>query len=54
MTRRATAAAALALLTGLVVADLFVTRPNPYQAPPIFAIGSGAVSSGGFCGALPD
>lgn len=54
MTRRITAAFAMVLLAGLVMADLSVTQPNPYQAPPIVALGSGAASEGGFCGALPD
>lgn len=54
MTRRITATAALALVCSLVLADYIVFRPNPYQQPAIFAMGSGAASSGGFCGALPD
>ena len=54
MTRRTTAALAVALMAALVAADLLAVRPNPYQAPPIIALGSGAASSGGFCGALPD
>lgn len=54
MTRRATAVLAMVLVTGLVLADLIATRPNPYRAPPILAVGSGAASAGGFCGALPD
>ena len=54
MTRRVTAALAMALVAALVLADFAVTRPNPYRAPPILAVGSGAASAGGFCGALPD
>ena len=54
MTRRLTAALAVAAMAALVAADLIGTRPNPYQAPSILALGSGAASDGGFCGALPD
>jgi len=54
VTRRVTAGLALALLAGLVVADLLATPPNPYRAPPIVALGSGVAGGGGFCGALPD
>ena len=54
MTRRVTAALAMALLAALVALDLLAARPNPYRAPPIVALGSGAASAGGFCGALPD
>ena len=54
MTRRAPAAVALALLAALVALDYARSPPNPYRAPSIVAIGSGAPSAGGFCGALPD
>ena len=54
MTRRVTAAVAMTLVTALVLADWSATRPNPYRAPPILAVGSGTVSAGGFCGDLPD
>lgn len=54
MTRRATAGIAMALLILLVSADLIFAPPNPYQQPAIVALGSGAASAGGFCGALPE
>lgn len=54
MTRRVTAAAALTLVGLLIAFDLGATPPNPYAAPPLLAIGSGLVQSGGFCGALPN
>lgn len=53
MTRRITAGACLAALVALIAADLVASPPNPYRAPPAIALGSGAVASGGFCGALP-
>jgi len=54
MTRRTTAGIAMAVLVFLVGADLISTPPNPYQQPAVFALGSGAASAGGFCGALPE
>ncbi|GAB4510983.1 MAG: hypothetical protein Tsb0019_05970 [Roseibium sp.] len=42
---------AVALLIGL---DAAATPPNPYKAPTLLALGSGAAPTGGFCGALPD
>jgi len=54
MTRRTTASTGIALLLVMVVADFVHFRPNPYQQPAIVALGSGATSAGGFCGALPD
>ena len=54
MTRRITAGIAMAILVLLVSADLISAPPNPYQQPAVFALGSGAASSGGFCGALPE
>lgn len=54
-TRRLTATLALALTGALVAADLLAVRPNPYRAPSIVALGSGASGGGGgFCGSLPD
>ena len=53
MTRRPTAAAVLAGLAILIAADVAATPPNPYRAPAMLALGSGAEASGGFCGALP-
>lgn len=54
MTRRVPAAIALALLLALVALDYAASPPDPYRPPPIVALGSGAASSGGFCGALPE
>lgn len=54
MTRRITAGIAMAMLILLISADLVSAPPNPYQQPPVFALGSGAASEGGFCGALPE
>jgi hypothetical protein len=54
MTRRLTATIAMAMLIAVVAADLYITLPNPYQQPAVFALGSGAASVGGFCGALPN
>ena len=54
MTRRTVARLGMALLFMLVIADIVAAPPNPYQQPAVFALGSGAASSGGFCGALPD
>ncbi|MEI4472815.1 hypothetical protein [Frigidibacter sp. MR17.24] len=53
MTRRLTAGIAIAALAVLVGLDLAASPPNPWQAPPAFALGSGQAASGGFCGALP-
>ena len=54
MTRRFTASLVIAGLVALIGTDLARSPPNPYQAPPIFALGSGLAAAGGFCGALPN
>lgn len=54
MTRLFTASLTLVGVVGVVGLDWLVTPANPFQAPPIIALGSGLSSSGGFCGALPD
>ncbi|WP_415182331.1 hypothetical protein [Phaeovulum sp.] len=54
MTRYFTAGLAMFGVVALLGFDLVRSPPNPYQAPPLFALGSGMVASGGFCGALPD
>ena len=54
MTRFTSAVFGLTILIMLIVGDYAVFRPNPYQQPTIFALGSGAASAGGFCGALPE
>ena len=53
-TRRVPALLAIGLLALLVILDYSLNPPNPYRAPSIVALGSGAASAGGFCGALPD
>lgn len=54
MTRFTAAVFGLTVLLVLIIGDFSVFRPNPYQQPAIFALGSGAASAGGFCGALPE
>lgn len=54
MTRRITAPLAVLFALGIIGFDLAHVTPNPYKAPAIFALGSGALPTGGFCGALPD
>lgn len=54
MTRTLTASVALAALLLLVALDLTGAPLNPYQAPPVFAFGSGVAAAGGFCAALPN
>ena len=53
-TRRVPALLAVSLLVLMVALDCTVSPPDPYRAPSIVALGSGAASAGGFCGALPD
>ena len=53
MTRHLTAGIAVLFLGALILFDQVTTPPNPYKAPPLLALGSGAEASGGFCGALP-
>ena len=54
MTRRLTAPLALLFIVLVIGTDLQRSPPNPFAAPPAFALGSGVAQSGGFCGALPD
>lgn len=54
MTRRTTAPIAIVLLGLLIAFDHASAELNPYKAPPLLALGSGAAASGGFCGAMPD
>ena len=51
MTRRAVAALACLSLAALLAFDLAAAPPNPYDAPALLALGSGAAPVGGFCGA---
>ncbi|MBI6628501.1 hypothetical protein [Pontibaca salina] len=53
-TRRLTAAAALALVLGILALDKATSTPlDPFRAPPILALGSGQASGGAHCAALP-
>ena len=54
MTRAFTGILALVGIVVVVGLDSLASPPNPYQAPPILALGSGLSTSGGFCGALPN
>lgn len=54
MTRRFTSLLALLGVCAFIGFDLAQTPPNPYQAPPLFAYGSGLAAVGGFCGSLPE
>lgn len=51
MTRRAVAAIACLMLAGMIMSDVVAAPPNPYDAPALLALGSGAAPVGGFCGA---
>ncbi|WP_237061346.1 hypothetical protein [Loktanella sp. M215] len=53
MTRLLTGSLAIAGVAFVIGLDTLRTPPNPYQAPPMLALGSGLSTSGGFCGALP-
>ncbi len=53
MTRRPVAMAVMALLAGMLGLDLATSAPlNPYQAPPLLALGSGMAASGAHCAAV--
>jgi hypothetical protein len=54
MTRLVIALVAVSSMVLLIGLDAAATPPNPYKAPKLLALGSGAAPSGGFCGALPD
>jgi hypothetical protein len=53
MTRRFTATLAMMFLVVLIGFDLATAPLNPYHTPAAFALGSGGMAAGGFCGALP-
>lgn len=54
MTRRVTAVLTLAMVAGVLALDFAESEPlNPYQAPPLLALGSGMASSGAHCAAPP-
>jgi len=53
-TRRLTAALALALLAGVLALDAVQgAPPDPFAAPPPFALGSGQAAGGAHCAAPP-
>ena len=52
MSRRFISAIALVGIFILIGIDIRMTPPNPYQSPPLIALGSGLSASGGFCGSL--
>ncbi len=54
MTRRVTMLAIAAMVAALIAFDLAASvPPNPFKAPPLFALGSGQASGGAHCAALP-
>ena len=54
MTRRLTMLAVAAMIGALILFDLSVSAtPNPFRAPPLFALGSGQAAGGAHCAALP-
>ncbi len=54
MTRRPVALLVLVLVAGVLALDLSASAPlNPYQAPPLLALGSGLAASGAHCAAVP-
>jgi len=54
MSRALPACLTVGLLLVLIGLDYAASPPDPYRAPAMIALGSGAASAGGFCGALPD
>ena len=54
MTRRLTAILIVALVAGVVALDIGQSAAlDPYDAPPLIALGSGQAASGALCSALP-
>jgi hypothetical protein len=54
MTRRVTMLAVAVMVAALIAFDLAASAsPNPFKAPPMFALGSGQASGGAHCAALP-
>jgi hypothetical protein len=41
------------LVLTVLAADFITAPPNPFAAPSLISLGSGVISDGGFCGALP-
>lgn len=54
MTRLATGLIAMFSVLIMLGLDISAAPPNPFNAPPIIALGSGQSSAGGFCGQLPE
>ncbi len=53
-TRKLTVLLVFAGLLGLLGLDLAQSAPlNPFQAPPLLALGSGQAGAGAHCAALP-
>ncbi|NNU80289.1 hypothetical protein HMH01_07530 [Halovulum dunhuangense] len=54
MSRRPVALLVLAGLIAVIALDLGASEPlNPYQAPPLLALGSGLAAGGAHCSAPP-
>lgn len=54
MTRKPIAMLTVLLVAALLAFDLAVSAPlDPFKAPPILALGSGAPAGGAHCAALP-
>ncbi len=54
MTRKITALLLITLMICFVAWDLAASVPvNPFQAPPLLALGSGLAADGAHCAALP-
>jgi hypothetical protein len=54
MTRRVTMLAVAVMMAALIALDLAASAPpNPFKAPPLFALGSGQAAGGAHCAALP-
>ncbi|MCP1167940.1 MULTISPECIES: hypothetical protein [Limimaricola] len=52
MTRTPIALSVIGLVVALIAADLAGSAPlNPYQAPPMLALGSGLAATGAHCAA---
>ena len=53
MTRYYTAGMTIFFVLTVLVADFIAAPPNPFAAPSLISLGSGIISDGGFCGAMP-
>ncbi len=53
-TRRLSAAALVMFVLAVLAVDMATSAPpDPFQAPPVLALGSGQASGGAHCSALP-